>query len=296
MCVYTLVGTKPDERPKGTCPGCGCGTVWKIGEKLTPHVAHEADAHCGEPGVSVSETAEHMNAKMHLATLLRSVSSVRIVTRCRVGHEHRKEWEVPRWDSVAVEYTIGSTRPDIVLLSHGRESAAVEIMHSHAVDAAKSRKLAALGIPWIEVDATFALAWTGQGAIRVRAADATTTPMGCAKCDEIEAEREARRARAAQLAREMQAQQDAARAEIEAHDQARRLHWANVELEAQRRWQADAAQRAAEREARLERERVAEAEREAARRFDFAASRAYWDRVFAEPWAQEILRDARGGR
>ena len=218
--VFALLDTKPDDRPKGAGPGCGRGTVWKIGEgKVTPHVAHEADAACGESGVTASETAEHLNAKLHLRTLLAATRSILISTRCREGPEHRRAWDVPAWDSVEVEYAIGSVRPDIVLTSATGEQVAVEALHSHAVDGRKTRKLAALGIPWIEVRAEFALAWTGRGALRVHAADAVTHPPGCRRCGEIEAraeeEQAARAARMeAQRAKAQQREQEAACARI----------------------------------------------------------------------------------
>lgn len=299
LSVFSLLDTKPDDRPKGACPGCGRGTVWKIGEgKVTPHVAHEADAACGESGVAPSETAEHLNAKLHLQTLLEGTRSIHISTRCREGHEHRRVWDVPAWGSVAVEYSIGSVRPDIVLTSATGEQVAVEVLHSHAVDGRKTRKLEALGIPWIEVRAEFALAWTGKGALRVHAADATTHPRGCARCDEIaarsEEERSARRARMeAQQAKAQQEHQAAcARAKIAAEEERiadiRRRLWIQREDE---RW---AALRAAERERT---EATARADRPAVSvvtRHDYEASRTHWNAVFAEPWARDYMRSVRG--
>lgn len=299
LSVFALLDTKPDDRPKGACPGCGRGIVWKIGEgKVTPHVAHEADAACGESGVAASETAEHLNAKLHLKTLLAATRSIHISTRCREGHEHRRAWDVPAWDSVAVEYAIGSVRPDIVLTSATGEQVAVEVLHSHAVDGRKTRKLEALGIPWIEVRAEFALAWTGKGALRVHTADATTHPRGCAQCDALaaraEEERSARQARMeAQKAKAQQEHEAAcARAKIAAEEERvadiRRRLWIQREDE---RW---AALRAAERERA---EAIARAERPAApvvAGYDYKASRAHWDAVFAEPWARDYMRSVRG--
>lgn len=299
LSVFSLLDTKPDDRPKGVCPGCGRGTVWKIGEgKVTPHVAHEADAACGESGVAPSETAEHLNAKLHLKTLLTAMRSIHISTRCREGHEHRRAWDVPPWDAVDVEYDIGSVRPDIVLTSATGEQAAVEVLHSHAVDGRKTRKLEALGIPWIEVRTEFALAWTGRGALRVHTADATTHPRECARCDEIaaraEEERSARRARMeAQQAKARQEHEEAcARVRIAAEEERvadiRRRLWIQRETE---RW---AALRAAERERA---EAIARAEKPTVSvvpRHDYEASRAHWNAVFAEPWARDYMRSVRG--
>lgn len=299
LSVFALLDTKPDDRPKGACPGCGRGIVWKIGEgKVTPHVAHEADAACGESGVAASETAEHLNAKLHLGELLGATRGAQIVTRCRAGHDHRRPWDVAEWDGAAVEYAIGSVRPDIVLMAHGRAVAAVEILHSHAVDGAKARKLAALGIPWIEVRSEFALAWTGKGALRVHVADAQTHPAGCAQCDAIaaraEEERSARQARMEAQREKAQQEHEAAcaRAKIAAEEERiadiRRRLWMQREDE---RW---AALRAAERERA---EAIARAERPAVpvvAGYDYKASRAHWDAVFAEPWARDYMRSVRG--
>jgi len=306
LSVFALLDTKSDDRPKGACPGCGRGTVWKIGEgKVTPHVAHEADAACGESGVSPSETAEHLNAKLHLKTLLAATRSIHISTRCREGHEHRRAWDVPAWDSVAVEYAIGSVRPDIVLTSATGEQVAVEVLHSHAVDGRKTRKLEALGIPWIEVRAEFALAWTGRGALRVHAADATTHPRGCARCDAIAARAEEERAqrdavRAAQREK-AQRERESMCARLAAQEEQRRAENAQRYAQWSREEQARRAREAVELAAREERERAeanARAQRaednDRVRRHDYAASRAHWDAVFAEPWARDYVQSVRG--
>ena len=306
LSVFALLDTKPDDRPKGACPGCGRGTVWKIGEgKVTPHVAHEADAACGESGVSPSETAEHLNAKLHLGELLGATRGAQIVTRCRAGHDHRRPWEVAEWDGVAVEYAIGSVRPDIVLMAHGRAVAAVEILHSHAVDGAKARKLAALGIPWVEVRSEFALAWTGKGALRVHGADAQTHPAGCAQCDAIAARAEEERAlrdavRAAQREK-AQREHESMCARLAAQEEQRRaenaLRYAQWSREQQTRREREAGELAA-REERERAEANARAQRaednDRVRRHDYAASRTHWDAVFAEPWARDYMRSVRG--
>lgn len=291
--VFTLLNSKPDDRPKGACPGCGRGTVWKIGEgKVTPHVAHEVDAACGESGVSPAETAEHLNGKLHLGALLGAMRDAQIVTRCRAGHDHRRPWDVPEWDAVEVEYAIGSVRPDIVLLARGRAVAAVEILHSHAVSGAKARKLAALDIPWVEVRSEFALAWTGKGALRVHAADAQTHPAGCAQCEALAARAEEERAQreavwAAQRER-AQREHEAMCAHLAVEEEQRRAESAQRYAQWSREERARREREAVELAAREERERAEENAR--ARRHDYAASRAHWDAVFAElrpdipPW------------
>jgi len=293
--VFALLDVRPDDRPKGTCPGCGRGTVWKIGEgKVTHHVAHDADASCGESGVTATETAEHLNAKRHVGDLLDAVRGVQIVTRCRAGHDHRRAWDVRAWDTVAVEYTIGSVRPDIVLIAQGRAVAAVEILHSHAVDGAKARKLAALDIPWVEVRSEFALAWTGKGALRVHAADAQTHPAGCAQCDALAArvaeEQAQREARWAAQREKAQREHEATCARGAAEEERQRVERAQRYAQWAREEQARREREAVELAAREEREEREREEANARAQQAYAASRAHWNRVWDE--ALEAQRKA----
>ena len=143
----------------------------KLGQVVAHHVAHRPDSSCL---ATQGETALHLNAKLHLAQMLRRMTSVSIVEMCEYHHRSlhtgSELWEKSerdracqssrasawpyRWDEVSVEHQVGALRPDIVLLNEGKEIAAIEVFASHAVDQQKSNILASLGLPWLEVRAS----------------------------------------------------------------------------------------------------------------------------------------------
>lgn len=192
-CVHVreYLGVQPDQRPTGTCPAkdCAAPVIFVIGTQVTPHVRHKTGEGCSYAGATIAETAEHINAKCHIYNLLQACNTLTLSAQCSARHSRRWQWDAPAWDRVEMEYTIGNVRPDIVLFA-GDKRMAVEIVHSHTVSEAKRRKLADLGILWIEVDTKLALAWTGKGAIRIAKADITTMPE-CPECIATETRRKA---------------------------------------------------------------------------------------------------------
>lgn len=219
-CVHVreYLGVQPDQRPTGTCPAkdCAAPVIFVIGTQVTPHVRHKAGEGCSYEGATIAETVEHINAKCHLYNLLQACSALTLSAQCSARHSRRWQWDVPVWDRVEMEHTIGNVRPDIVLFA-GEKRMAVEIVHSHSVSDAKRRKLAEIGIPWIEVDTKLALLWTGNGAIRIAKADLTTMPE-CPDCIAVEARRKAREQARLREAMELKAEQ-------ERQAQARREAW-----------------------------------------------------------------------
>ena len=180
------------------CPVCEQPVILRIGNVLAPHAAHAPNARC--PTMH-SETALHVNLKCHIAEQLRPLSGsgamIRVRERCVVGawrrtsaarrvdeipvdilerereaepcpqHQERV-WRVA-WDRVELERRVSDEAvariPDIVLYRDGRAVGAIEVFHTHAVDATKAKALAALGVPWLEIRADVALlegpgAWT----------------------------------------------------------------------------------------------------------------------------------------
>jgi hypothetical protein len=295
--IRTLLNTRPGERPDAVCPGCAGPVDWHIGERgkaglRAPHVQHRANT--STCGATEGESAAHLDAKWHLARKLAECRALSIVSHCDRGHDIRRQWQATEWDAVEVEYRVGSTRPDIVLLRDGAPVAAVEVRHSHAVDARKADKFAALGIPWVEIETAYALAWTGTGCVRVVDTDDDNRPLACAVC-------EARRVREARLAEEAR---ERAAALIQTLDTDRiereersREHWMHTVRERNERLRLESAREDLERQRQAEAQeaeaaakRAAAALEAASRRFDYAASRAHWDAVFAElrpdikPW------------
>ena len=151
-----FVGIDPRDRPRMTCPcaasdGTRHEVLAKAGEsgKVTPHFAHLPDSTCAATN---PETAEHYNAKMRLASILGDADGLYISARCKAGHRVACLWSARSWLSAVPEFSVGTRRPDVVLLGRDREViGAIEVLHSHAVDARKARDLATWGVRWIEV-------------------------------------------------------------------------------------------------------------------------------------------------
>ena len=154
---------EPRRRPAAACPVCREPVVLKLGPQRAHHAAHLAGSRCP---VLHGETALHVNAKCHVANELEAAAgaALRVVMRCgartttesgradHCGTAHELEW-VAGWNRVEVELALDGARPDVVLLDGDRVVAAIEIVGTNPVSAEKERRLAALGIPWIEVGA-----------------------------------------------------------------------------------------------------------------------------------------------
>ena len=153
----------PDVRYR--CPGCHTALLLRKGAIRSPHFAHKAHGCCSP------ETALHQGAKRWLAQILtRSAKGKhRGAPRIRVscsGHA-RAHGEEPAWrcpgeawfsladfayDEVALERTLADgLRPDLLLLRQGVPALAIEVLVTHAVDAAKAGRLPC---PWVELEAT----------------------------------------------------------------------------------------------------------------------------------------------
>lgn len=157
--VSDFAGTAPKDRPDATCPGCGRPVTMKLGDIKMHHAAHQPGSGCV---LSSGETALHMNTKLYLASKLERAASIIVNERCSKRNDglpcrcegcRTRTWDIPAWDAVAVEYAVGSRRPDITLLASGSPVAAIEVFVTHRVDEDKSSDLLFAGLPWIEVDA-----------------------------------------------------------------------------------------------------------------------------------------------
>lgn len=197
MRAASMVGVPSRDRPRGVCPCCSDPITWKAGDVVVPHVAHAPGSACAATN---PETAAHLNAKVRLAAMLEPLGALSIQGQCpRCRTSPSAPWEVARWSTARVEYTVGSRRPDVVLLDEaGAVVAAVEVVHTHAVDAEKARDLAALGVRWIEVSSEHALKWDGESALWIASSDASTRellPANCRNCLRLLLAREAAEAR-----------------------------------------------------------------------------------------------------
>ena len=152
-------------RPHTRCPHCNEPLILKLGDIRQHHAAHAEGSRCA---ATEPETALHLNCKLALATALRFAAGERavlsIVQRCAgtttevCAETHTSAW-CGAWDDVLVEYRVGNARrPDIVLLRDRRPIGGIEVVVSNPVSAEKARALDELGVRWIEVAATDALA------------------------------------------------------------------------------------------------------------------------------------------
>lgn len=184
-----FVGVPTKDRPEAVCPCCGDAVVWKAGDVKVPHVAHVSGAPCA---TSNPETAEHLNAKAALARRLSGGAGLWIRLRCIVCRSGvRARWGVPAWHRVEVEYRVGARRPDVVLIAEdGSTVAAIEVFHTHAVDAEKTASFAWSGIRWIETRSEEVSRWvrstTSSDPVRrslhVWSGDALSISVRCPRC------------------------------------------------------------------------------------------------------------------
>jgi hypothetical protein len=156
--VNEYKGIKPQDRPFVVCPVCNRQVIMRLGEIRTFHAAHRPEDFCSVTG---SETAKHLNAKLHIYHQLLGNSSLIIKNRCSGDNslnqclwdaEKRAEF-IRDWDEVQVEYKIDQYKPDVVLLKEGKVIGAIEVYVSHSIEPEKENYLLTLSIPWIEVDA-----------------------------------------------------------------------------------------------------------------------------------------------
>jgi len=145
---------KPKERPAATCPICMHPVIMKLGNERIHHYAHHLNSLCMATN---PETALHFNVKSYLAYQLEASRSLIIQVPCSSPHLCKQttiiEW-LSDWDSVRVEYTLGTRRPDIALLKAGSVIGAIEIHVTHEVDQEKAKYLESLNVPWIEIEAS----------------------------------------------------------------------------------------------------------------------------------------------
>lgn len=149
--VSSLSAAPLAERRAARCPACRERVTLRLGSIKAHHAAHQAGSSCA---TTAPETAIHVNSKYYLAAQLRLARELHLLERC--AHPACTEvrtlprWQVG-WTDVEVEHSIGTRRPDVVLLRDGGPVAAVEVRVSHAVDQAKADALKSLGVPWTEV-------------------------------------------------------------------------------------------------------------------------------------------------
>lgn len=137
-----------------TCPGCGDELVARLGAVRARHFAHRPGSACP---LTAPETALHFNAKERLLALcadaFAGARAVSVLTRCAACRRTDPRPLGDLGDAAAAEGAVGALRADVLLTRRGAPSLALEVLVTHAVDAAKQAALGAAAVPMIEIDA-----------------------------------------------------------------------------------------------------------------------------------------------
>jgi hypothetical protein len=174
--VSEFAAESPRRRPLTRCPQCGRRLYLKLGRVRRHHAAHAPGDTCP---ATRPETALHLDCKLAIAAVLRATAAadrvLSIEQRClgvadEPCDERRSSVWVRNWNAVSIEQRAGDAsplRPDITLLRAGEPVGAIEVVVTNAVSPEKEIMLAAIGVSWIEVIATEALAEPGGWTIDV---------------------------------------------------------------------------------------------------------------------------------
>lgn len=184
--VSEFAGLSPKDRPAGTCLECKQPVIFKCGEVRSHHVAHRAAA--DECEAASGEGAEHYNAKLYLASMLRHAGGFEALLRCaRCGAWSGSECLEYRYDRVELEYSHPNRlRADIALFLGGELSCAIEIYVSHRCDHEKIAYHREAKIPCLELSAQYAQGWHPSQPLSPTAIHGGDNWI-CAECQELSA-------------------------------------------------------------------------------------------------------------
>jgi hypothetical protein len=139
------------------------------------------------------ETAAHFNAKMRVAAMIAEHRVFSVANYCTRGHAMKTTWTLSEGDTIDVERAVTSRKPDVLVTSAvGVPLLAVEVLHSHAVDAEKAADLDATVVDWVEVRAEHVNRWDGKELIHVTQMGAANRAGVDAECPSCARERERR--------------------------------------------------------------------------------------------------------
>ncbi|MEP6495757.1 MAG: competence protein CoiA family protein [bacterium] len=252
--VSRFVDVRPRQRPTALCPQCERPVTLKLGRIRGHHAAHRpGDRACL---ATQPESALHISVKCHIAEELRRAGRegipLIVAERCVVGgsglpltlatllpHERsaspceavQEHLVAQGWDAVVLERRIAgherdadatiARTPDIVLLKQGVPILAIEVFVTHRVDEIKAQALAALGVPWAEVQADQSLISTAPWRYDVPRPIAQLSGHGLWRCARHQREHEEWIADEARR-RELEAREEEARLALAAANEERR--------------------------------------------------------------------------
>jgi hypothetical protein len=157
--VSEFAGLSPKDRPAGTCLECKRPVIFKCGGVRSHHVAHRAANE--ECEAASGEGAEHYNAKLYLASVLRREPGFEAFNQCvRCGVLNGSQRLAFTYDRVELEHSHPNRlRADIALFSGGELACVIEIYVSHRCGYEKIAYHEEAGIPCLEVSAEYAQKW-----------------------------------------------------------------------------------------------------------------------------------------
>jgi hypothetical protein len=181
--VGALDSKRRGERAPFRCSSCGDALIPHLGQQRARHFAHKPGTRCA---LASPETALHFNAKERLLELCRAAFtgelSVRMHPRCPKCLRPGTLDLAAQGDAANAEARMGTLVPDVLVRRAGSPSLAFEVRVTHAVSDAKAVKLAAVGIPVIEIDArTEWLSETPEGSATIAVARAFNV-VACGSC------------------------------------------------------------------------------------------------------------------
>jgi hypothetical protein len=152
----------PKGRPTGTCLECKQPVIFKCGEVRSHHVAHRAANE--ECEAAKGEGAEHYNAKLYLASILRQMNRLEALKKCmHCDLVNAKEPLTFQYDQVELEYLHpNKLRADIALFFNQALICAIEIFVSHRCEYEKIAFHRENKIPCLEVSAEYVQKWNSS--------------------------------------------------------------------------------------------------------------------------------------
>lgn len=140
------------------CAKCGDQLVARMGDVRQPHFAHSGVRDC----IGGDESALHLFAK----EVFQSETQFK-VPKAEVRWSNLVETiclavYIP-YTKAQLEQGVGDIIPDITLMRDKKQPMLVEIRVTHEVDAVKSKKLATIGLPCIEIDLRKTYAGLSEG-------------------------------------------------------------------------------------------------------------------------------------
>ncbi|BDG09464.1 competence protein CoiA family protein [Anaeromyxobacter paludicola] len=177
--VAALDPKRRRDRAPFACLGCGDPLIPHLGEQRARHFAHEPGSRCP---LTAPETALHLNVKERLLWLCGEAFAgrLRVVlgARCPGCRREAAVELAAAGDGAVAEGLVGSHRADVLVTRAGAPALALEVLVTHAVDAAKEAALGRLAVPALEVDAHEAWEEERDGATYVVVARS----LGVARC------------------------------------------------------------------------------------------------------------------